>query len=61
MGWENLKCAFRGCVDDRLMNLWLEVVQLASTISFSDEDDSLVWQLNSNGVYSSVFIWNYKF
>ena len=34
-------------------NLWLEVVQLASTISFSDEEDSLIWQFNSHGVFSS--------
>jgi len=38
-----LKCTFRRCVDERLMNLWLEVVQLASAISFSDEEDSLIW------------------
>ena len=35
------------------MNLWLELVQLASTISFAKEEDSLIWQFNSNGVYSS--------
>lgn len=34
-------------MDDRLMNLWLEVEQLASTITFSDEEDSLVWLYNS--------------
>jgi hypothetical protein len=49
----NLKCTFRRGVDQRLMNIWLEIVQLASTISFSDEEDSLIWQFNSNGIYSS--------
>ena len=49
----DLKCTFRRCVDDRVYNLWLEVVQLASTISFTDEEDSLIWQFNSHGVYSS--------
>lgn len=49
----NLKCTFRRCVDGRLFNLWLEVVQLASTISFTDEEDSLIRQFNSEGVYSS--------
>ena len=29
------------------------MVQLASTISFTDEKDSLIWQFNSHGVYSS--------
>ena len=49
----NLKCTFRRCVDDRLMNLWLEVVQLASTISFSDDEDSLIWQFTRDGLCSS--------
>ena len=49
----DLKCTFRRCVDGRLYNLWLEVVQLASTISFTDEEDSLIWQFKSHGVYSS--------
>jgi len=34
-----------------LMNLWLEVVQLASTITFSDDADALIWKFTSNGVY----------
>jgi hypothetical protein len=41
----NLKCTFRRCVDNRLMNLLLEIVQLASTICFLDAEDSLIWQL----------------
>lgn len=45
--WEYLKCTFRRCVDGRLFNLRLEVVQLTSTISFTDEEDSSIWQLNS--------------
>jgi len=35
------------------MNLWLEVVQLASTISISDDEDSLIWQFTRDGLYSS--------
>lgn len=38
----DLKCTFRRGVADRLMLLWQEVLQLASTISFSDEEDSLI-------------------
>jgi hypothetical protein len=49
----NLKCTFRRGVDQRLMNKWLEIVQLASTICFSEEEDSLIWQFNSKGIYSS--------
>lgn len=36
-----------------MMRLWEEVVQLASTIVFSDNEYELVWQLTSNGVYST--------
>lgn len=49
----DLKCTFRRGFDNRMMNVWLEIVQLASTITFSDDDDCLIWQFNSNGVYSS--------
>ena len=32
---------------------WLEVVQLAETIRFEEEEDALIWQFNSSGIYSS--------
>jgi hypothetical protein len=48
----DLKCTFRRGFDMRLMNLWLEIVQLALTITFSEDEDALVWQFSSNGVYS---------
>jgi len=35
------------------MNDWLEVLQLASTITFSFEEDALIWRFSSNGVYNS--------
>ena len=34
------------------MNLWEELLAIASSISFSEEKDSLIWELNSQGVYS---------
>jgi hypothetical protein len=43
-------------VDDRLERMWLEVVQLASTISFSEDEDNMIWQFTSNGIYSSQFL-----
>jgi hypothetical protein len=33
--------------------MWLEVLQLASSIDFSEEEDSLIWHFSSNGIYSS--------
>jgi hypothetical protein len=50
---QNLRCTFRRTVSERLGRVWMEVVQLASTITFSDEEDALIWKFTSNGVYSS--------
>jgi len=53
--WDGVdrKCTFRRGVDERLMIRWQEIIQLASTIVFSDEEDSLIWTFNSRGMYSS--------
>ena len=48
----SLKCTFRKTGDENLLELWDEVYQLASTIIFRHEEDSLVWQFSSNGIYS---------
>lgn len=48
----NVKCTFRRCADVKLMNMWLEVVQLAQTIQFFEEE-SLIWQFDSKGQYTS--------
>jgi hypothetical protein len=48
-----LKCSFKRCVDRRVYQMWEEVVSIASTIEFSADDDALVWQLQSSGLYSS--------
>jgi hypothetical protein len=49
---ENLKFTFRRTVDNRLMNQWHELVQIASNVQFNDEDDSIIWKFNSSGKYS---------
>lgn len=48
----SLKCTFRKTGDENLLELWDQVYQLASTIIFRHEEDSLVWQFSSNGIYS---------
>ncbi|KAJ1272904.1 hypothetical protein BS78_06G238600 [Paspalum vaginatum] len=50
---ENLKCTFRRTFTSELYNVWMEVVQLARTIVLSEEDDTLIWQFSSSGIYSS--------
>ncbi|TVU21933.1 hypothetical protein EJB05_31604, partial [Eragrostis curvula] len=49
----DLKCTFRRTVSDRLYDMWLEVVQLASTVDIVDEEDALIWRFQSSGIYSS--------
>lgn len=57
----DLKCTFRRTVDARLSRKWLEVVQIASTISFTDEEDSMIWQFSSKGTYSSQTLYEISF
>jgi hypothetical protein len=33
--------------------MWDELVNLVSIVEMSDEDDALIWQFQSNGIYSS--------
>ena len=49
----NLKCTFRRTVNQSLMNEWLEVLELASTIVYSFDEDALIWQFSTNGIYNS--------
>ena len=48
----NLKLTFRRAIPERLMLLWEELLQIASTIEFSDNDDDIIWQYDSKEKYS---------
>jgi hypothetical protein len=48
----NLRFTFRRTVDRRVLNLWYKLQEIASSIKFSEEPDSIVWKFNSNGRYS---------
>jgi len=39
---QELKCTFRRNVSEELYNSWLEIVDLVSTIQFSEEEDEMV-------------------
>jgi hypothetical protein len=49
---ENIKFTYRRIVNHRVMNQWYEVLRIASSISFKEEDDSIIWKFNSKGIYS---------
>jgi hypothetical protein len=48
-----LKCTIRRRVDNRLFQLWEELVSIASAIVLAESEDEPVWQFNYVGVYSS--------
>jgi hypothetical protein len=48
----NLKFTFRRTVNRELMDQWEEVAQIAMSIQFREEEDALIWQFNSSGIYS---------
>lgn len=50
---QNLRCTYRRVLGDNLFRQWDDVIQLASTITFSDNPDKMVWRFTSNGTYSS--------
>jgi hypothetical protein len=54
----NLKCTFRICVDMRLFLQWEELVNLLSTMDFPDEEDALIWQHHSSGLYFSQSLYS---
>jgi hypothetical protein len=35
-----------------MLGLWEEVCQIAATITFSEEEDQMIWQFSSNGIYN---------
>jgi hypothetical protein len=48
-----LKCTIRRCVDNRLFQLWEELVSIASAIVLAESVDEPAWQFNYVEVYSS--------
>ena len=48
-----LKYTFRRVFPDDLMIQWLDLVNILRLTQFSDDDDSLIWQYDTKGGYSS--------
>jgi hypothetical protein len=51
LGGVNLKFSFRKTVDSATMEQWYEILQIASTIQFSKEEETIVWQYHSSVKY----------
>jgi hypothetical protein len=49
----NLKCTFRRNISNELYHSRLDIVELVATIQFSNDEDEMLWQFNSSGIYSS--------
>jgi hypothetical protein len=49
----NLKCTFRRSMTEEMYQNWLDIVELAATVQFFEEEDELIWCFNSSGVCSS--------
>lgn len=49
---DQLKVTFRRCFNHALMTQWYEVLNIAQSINFSDEDDAIIWKYESKGTYS---------
>jgi hypothetical protein len=48
----NLKFTFKRTVNNKAMNFWYELLQVANGIHFTgEEDDVIVWQFNSTRRY----------
>lgn len=48
-----LKCIFRRNLNDHLYQMWLEVIELVSTIQISPVEDEMVWQFSSKGTFTT--------
>jgi hypothetical protein len=48
-----LRCSFRRTFSDEMMSQWHEILSIANSITFYEDDDQLLWSYEINGVYSS--------
>jgi hypothetical protein len=48
----NLKVTFRRTVDHKLMLQWEELLQICSSIQFTEDRDAIIWQFESSRRYS---------
>ena len=47
-----LKITFRRCFNREMFAKWYEIIRIAQSIQFKDEDDAIIWKLEANGIYT---------
>jgi hypothetical protein len=50
---QELKCTFQRSVSEELYHVWLDVVELVSTLRLTNEEDGMIRLFNTSRVYSS--------
>jgi hypothetical protein len=50
---QQIRCTFRRTFSEEMMVQCQELLVIINTISFSEDEDQLIWQYETNGVYSS--------
>lgn len=53
-----LKLTFRRNFDAKLMEDWYQLVEIAKGVDLSEETDSLIWQLEKKGHYSTSSLYH---
>jgi hypothetical protein len=53
-----VKLTCRRTFSEHLMNRWYELCEIVTEIAYNDEGDSLVWQYESKGTYTSQSLCN---
>jgi hypothetical protein len=51
-----LKLSFRRCFNKKLLGLWDELVAIVQDLVLANEEDQMVWKVNSSRVYSSQYV-----
>ena len=54
----NLKLTFRRNFNQKMIQQWLDLEQIASSLHLSNDCDSFVWTYTANGVYSTSSLYN---
>jgi hypothetical protein len=50
---QQISCTFRRTFCEEIMVQWQELLVIVNTVNFSEDEDQLIWQYETNGVYSS--------